>query len=59
MTTGTVLAFIFTGITAPVATVSGIWRGRRSCQLRSRSAPVRPLTCACPTRLGPGCPAAI
>jgi hypothetical protein len=25
MTTGTVLAFIFTGITAPVAIVSGIW----------------------------------
>ena len=25
MTTGTVLAFIFTGLTAPVAIVSGIW----------------------------------
>jgi hypothetical protein len=25
MTTGTVLAFIFTGITAPAAIVSGIW----------------------------------
>jgi hypothetical protein len=25
MTTGTVLAFIFTGITAPVAIVGGIW----------------------------------
>jgi hypothetical protein len=25
MTTGTVLAFIFTGVTAPVAIVSGIW----------------------------------
>ena len=29
MTTGTVLAFIFTGITAPVAIVSGIWMEAR------------------------------
>ena len=47
MTTGTVLAFIFAGITAPVAIVSGIWLEARMPVLQQHrtapsSAPARP-----------------
>ncbi len=39
MTTGTVLAFIFTGITAPVAIVSGIWLESAAAAHRSAHSP--------------------
>jgi hypothetical protein len=42
MTTGTVLAFIFTGITVPVAIVGGIWlEARMTAPRRQRGGPPR------------------
>jgi hypothetical protein len=51
MTTGTVLAFLFTGITAPVAIVSGIW-------LEARMPAPQPPPSGPPTQLRPPGPTA-
>jgi hypothetical protein len=49
MTTGTVLAFLFTGITAPVAIVSGIW-------LEARMPAPQPQPTGSPPHLRPPAP---
>ena len=52
MTTGTVLAFIFTGITAPAAIVSGIW-------LEAQLPAPQPQRTGPPTHLRPPHPAGL
>ena len=54
MTTRTVWAFIFTGITAPVAIVSGIWLARLPAPQPPHTGFPRHLRPPHPARLRPG-----